>query len=42
LEEVVEEVQTHILRSIIFPPKIVPFEIKWKNVVQPDRPQMTI
>jgi hypothetical protein len=23
-------------------PKIVPFEMMWKNVVDPDRPQMTL
>jgi len=25
-----------------FFPKIVPFMGRWKNIVQPDRPQMTI
>jgi hypothetical protein len=38
---VVEKIKTHILCSNISP-KIVPFEIMWKNTVQPDRQQMTI
>jgi len=43
--KVVEKFKTHILSSITPPsrPKIVPFiEIMWENIVQPDRPQMTI
>jgi len=42
--KVVEKTKTHILCSVIFPRKIVPFffEIMWKNFVQPGRPQMTI
>ena len=41
----VEEVKTHISRSVISPPtpeKRVVYEIRWKNTVQPDRPQMRI
>jgi len=34
------ENQTHILCSISFIPKIVPFEIMWFDT--PDRPQMTV
>jgi len=25
-----------------FPPEIVPFDIMWKNIVEPDRPQIVI
>jgi hypothetical protein len=40
--EVVDNLKTHILCSISFFSKIVPF-MRWrgKNIVQPDRPQMT-
>jgi hypothetical protein len=37
-----EKIKTHFLFSNVFP-KIVLFdEIMWKNMVQPDRPQMAI
>jgi len=42
----VEKIKVNILSSIIFffpPPKIVPYyEITWKNIVEPGRPQLKI
>jgi hypothetical protein len=41
-DRVVEKTKTHILRSGTFS-KILPFyEIMWKNIVEPDRPQMAM
>jgi hypothetical protein len=46
--EFVEKIKTHILCSIITPPPFpfpenrAAYEIMWKNMVQPDRTQMTI
>ena len=38
-----EKIKTHILCSVNFSPdNFAVCEIMWKNVVQPDRPQMTI
>jgi hypothetical protein len=37
-EKVVEKIKTHIL----FPENRAFYEIMWKNIVEPDRPQMTI
>jgi hypothetical protein len=39
---VVEKIKTHILYSITFSENHAVYEIMWKNMVQPDRPQMTI
>jgi len=41
---VIEKIKTHILRSItFFFSKIMPLnEIRWKNIVESGRPQMTI
>jgi hypothetical protein len=37
-----ENQNTHFMSDIDFP-KIMPFnELMWKNIVEPDRPQMTI
>jgi hypothetical protein len=36
-----ENQNTHFIFNNIFL-KIVPFEIKWKNILQPDKPQTTI
>jgi hypothetical protein len=36
-----ENQNTHSMFNNIFP-KIVPFMIMWKNMVEPDRPQMTV
>jgi hypothetical protein len=42
LRKKVEKVKTH-LYLVTFPPKHrVVYEIMWKNVVQPGRPQITI
>ena len=38
----VEKIETHILYSIFFFENCAVYEIMWKNVVEPDRPQMTI
>jgi hypothetical protein len=40
----VEKVNAHILCSVFPPPpeSRAVYELMWKNVVQPDRPQMTI
>ena len=38
----VEKIKIHILYSVIFFPKIVPFMTISKNVVEPERPQMAI
>jgi len=41
--KVVQKIKTHILFSITFSPEIrAIYEIMWKNIVQPGRPQMTI
>ena len=38
-----EKIKVHILCSIIFFSKIVPYyEIMWKNIIQPGRPQLKI
>jgi hypothetical protein len=39
---VVEKIKTHILCSINFSTNGVVYEIMWKNMVEPDRSQMTI
>jgi hypothetical protein len=42
-EEVVEKIKTHILPSIyFFFENLTVYKIKCKNIVQPDRPQMTV
>jgi len=41
-DKVVEEIGTHILCSVTFPENRAVYEIMCKNVVQPDRPQMTV
>jgi len=38
---VVEKLETHVLCSVVFFYCAV-YEIMWKNVVEPDRPQMTM
>jgi hypothetical protein len=37
-----EKIKTHILRLITFSEKRAVYEIMWKNIVKPGRPQMTI
>jgi len=41
--EVVKKIKTHILCSVIPPPSenFAICEIMWKNMIEPDRPQMT-
>jgi len=41
VSKVVEKVKTHILCSVTFFRKLC-YEIMWKNVVEPERPQMII
>jgi len=42
-DSVEENIKTSMLHSIIFSPKNHTFcEIMWENIVEPDRPQMTI
>jgi len=39
------EIKTHILRSVTFffrPENRAVYEIMWKNMLQPDRPQKTV
>jgi hypothetical protein len=38
----VEKITTHFLHSINFPENRAIYEIMWKNIVEPDRPQMAI
>jgi hypothetical protein len=40
--EVVEKISTHILCLITFFENCALYEIMWRNIVEPDRPQMTI
>jgi hypothetical protein len=40
--KVVEKIKTHILFSVTFPENRAVYEIMWKNMVQGNRPQMTI
>jgi hypothetical protein len=41
--KLVDKMRTHILCSItLFPENDAVYEITWKNMVEPDRPQMTI
>ena len=40
--KVVEEIKTHLLRSVTPPENLTICEIKWKNIVEPGRPQTTI
>jgi hypothetical protein len=37
-----ENKKKHILRSITFVENRAVYEIKWKNIVEPGRPQVTI
>jgi len=38
----VDKIKTHILCSVTFYENLAVYEITWKNVVEPDRPQMTV
>jgi hypothetical protein len=37
-----EKQNTHFMLNNLFPEDRAVYEIMWKNMVQPDRPQMTI
>jgi hypothetical protein len=41
-QKVVEEIKTHFMFSNFFPDNRAVYEIMWKNVVEPDRPQVTM
>ena len=40
--KVVDRIKTLILYSIISPENRDVYEVMWKNMVQPDKPQMTV
>jgi hypothetical protein len=40
--KVVDKIKIHIVCSVTFFENYAVYEKMWKNVVQPDRPQMTI
>jgi hypothetical protein len=41
--KVAEKIKTHILFSITFPPEnLAVYEITWKNIAEPDSPQMNV
>jgi len=40
--KVAEKIKIHLLNSTLFPENRVVHDVMWKNMVQPDRPQMTI
>jgi hypothetical protein len=42
LEKVVEKIETYIFYSKLFSEDPAFYEIRWKNMVQPDRPQMAL
>jgi hypothetical protein len=41
-DKVLEKIKPYILCSVTFSENRAVYEIRWKNVVQPDRPQTTI
>jgi len=40
--KVLEKIKTHILCSVTFPDNRAIYGIRWKNIAQPDRLQVTI
>jgi hypothetical protein len=40
--KVAEKTRAHFLFSVTFPENRGPFEIIWKNIVQPGKPQIKI
>jgi len=40
--KVVQQIKTHILYSVTFPENRTLYETMWENVVESDRPPMTI
>ena len=41
-QNVVQKIKTHILYSVTLFESLAVYEIMWKNVVEADRPQITI
>jgi hypothetical protein len=42
LENVVEKIKTHISCSVTFFENLAIYEIMWKNMMEPERPQVTV
>jgi hypothetical protein len=42
ISKAVEKIKTHILCSVTFPENRAVYEIMWKSIEQPERPQMAI
>jgi len=40
--KVVEKIKTHFVFRNVFPNSLTVYEVMWINVVQPDRPQVTV
>ena len=40
--DVIERTKTHNLCSITFPENRIFYEVMWKNMIEPDRPQATL
>jgi hypothetical protein len=40
-DKFVEKIKTYILFSIFSPKNLAVYEKMWKNMIEPDRPQMT-
>ena len=40
--KVVQKIKTHFMSSNIFSEYRAVYEVIWKNMVQPDRPQLTV
>jgi hypothetical protein len=40
--KVLEKIKTHFMFNNFFPENRAVYEIMWKNMVQPDRPQMAV
>jgi len=41
-DKMLDEIKTHLIFSKIFPENLAIYEIIWKNIVQPYRPQMAV
>ena len=41
-EKIVDQMKTHFMFNNFFPQNCVLYEIMWKNMIDEDRPQMTI
>jgi len=40
--KIVEKIETHILCSLNYFQKSCSLKVMWKNIVEPDRPQITL